>query len=138
MPRTPSIQPPPSTPFDALSREQKLEILHEQLHGATELVALSDEFAQRTRAMAERLMEGNIVLSPASRRALELIGEAERAVGSTGGPAEADASALDEQTRERSILLGRRLIAAARMARRDSRRYRWRVARRIAQLEEEG
>lgn len=138
MPPTQLIQPPPSTRFDALTRAQKLEILQEQLRGATEFVALSDEFERRTRSLAERLMQGQVALPPASRRAHELIAEAERELGVTLGTAAASSDDPEEQARQRAILLGRRLVAGARVARRDSRRYRWRVARRIAELEEEG
>lgn len=138
MPRPSSLQPPPSIPYDELPREEKLAFLHEQLRRATEIVAFSDEFAASNQRLANQLARGSVIPSAASRRARALIGETERELGiSDGGPSGEPSDAL-EAARQRSILLARRLLAAARAARRDSRRFRWRVARRLAELEERG
>jgi hypothetical protein len=112
--------------------------LNEQLHRATELVAFSDEFAASSKSLADQLAQGLVVPSPRSVRARELIAEVERELGVSDGDAADRSNELEEQARLRAILLARRLLAGARVARRDSRRYRWRVARRIAELEEQG
>jgi hypothetical protein len=138
MPRPPSLQPPPSIPYDELPREEQLELLQEQLRRATELVAFTDEFAAGNQRLAHQLARGSSIPSPASRRARALIGEAERALGRSEGGAAGESSDPIDAARQRSILLARRLLAGARAARRDSRRFRWRVARRLAELEERG
>lgn len=127
---------PPSTPLDELSREQRLEILREQLRRATEIVDYSDEMARRSRILADRLIEGPSAMSPRARRARELIADVERELG-MADDASGAAEDVEEQARMRSILLGRRMLAQARQARRSARQYRFRVAVRLAEVEAE-
>jgi hypothetical protein len=121
-----------------MPRAQRLEFLEEELRRATELVAFSEELAASGKRLAEQLMRGSGVTSLESRRARALIDEAERERGTSGGAASEGSIDPDEAARQRSILLARQLLAGARVARRDSRRYRWRVARRLAELEGRG
>lgn len=138
MPTPPSLQPPPSIAYDELPREEKLEFLQEQLRRATELVAFTDELAAVNKRLADQLAHGSVIPSPESRRARELIEGVERELGMSDDSATNAVVDPLEAARQRGILLARRLLASARAARRDSRRFRWRVARRLAELEERG
>lgn len=136
----PRIEPPPdlvlpSIPYDALPRQEKLGFLRSELIRATQVVAYSDQIAEKSKELAQALMQSTPTISASTRRTRELILEAERSLGLRAPAPGAD---VDEERRTKRILLGRRLLAGGRAMRRDSRRYRWRVAQRLAETEAKG
>jgi hypothetical protein len=115
-----------------MPRDERLAFLRKELIRATRVVAWSDDVAARGQTLAGHLMNDAPVPTDTEHRARELIAEAERTVGIERPPVDEDTL---EAHRTRRILLGRRLIAEGRAMRRDSRRYQWRVAQRLAESE---
>jgi len=124
----PVLEPPtlptvPHTPYEDLTHPERIEILRPALAQAADLVSYADQVAAVKRALAERLLAEPVPPTPVELRARELIAGTVSGTGRSVPP-------LDR------VAAARALIAEARAFRRDARRYRWRIALRLAEAEE--
>lgn len=136
----PALQPPPplelpAKAFDEMAPDEKLAFLRPELLRASRLVTYTDALAARQKTLVDELMSAAREPTPRERRSRVLIREAESELGIERAIPDDDAR---EAQQMRRILLARRLLAQATKNRRDARRYRWRIAMRIAELEEGG